>query len=217
MAKEFYVIFDMDGVIFDSERAYIDSFRDICCEDGIPFIEEACVECIGSNYQQTERIYKKWYGEDWDFAYYYGKVRERLGELRLPLKPYVREIFDWLGEEGIPCALATSTRKATVERMLGYAGLSDAFEAIVCGDTVVHSKPHPEIFLTAADRLGAAAEDCYAVEDSFNGVRAGHAAGMKVLMAPDILQPDDEIRAIAQAVLPDLRAVREYLMKEYEK
>ena len=217
MINKINLIFDMDGVIFDSERAYINAFRDICDDDGIPFIEEACIECIGSNWEQTKRIYERWYGDDWDFPYYYSKVRERLGELRLPLKPYVTEIFDHIKEHGLPCALATSTKSETVERMLGYAGLSDCFSAVVCGDMIKRSKPHPDIFLAAAEGLGARARDCFVIEDSFNGVRAGNAAGMRVLMVPDILQPDNEIRGLAEAVLPDLRKVKEYLIKEAQK
>ena len=214
MADRFSVIFDMDGVIFDSERAYINTFRDICGRDGIPFIEQACVECIGSNWDATKRIYEKWYGEDWDFPYYYNKVREEMGRLSFPLKPCVREIFDYLGSADIPCALASSTRRESVERMLDNAGLRECFSAIVCGDMVSRSKPAPDIFLAAGDALGAAPYECFVIEDSFNGVRAGHAAGMRTIMVPDILQPDDEIRSLAEAVLPDLGGVIEYFRKQ---
>ena len=210
MSDNFSVIFDMDGVIFDSERAYIDTFRAICEREGMPFIEQACVECIGSNWQATKKIYEKWYGEDWDFPYYYDKVREEMGRLSFPLKPYVRELFSYLADREIPCALASSTRRESVVRMLDDAGLSDHFKTLVCGDMVSHSKPHPEIFLAAAEALGELPGDCYVIEDSFNGVRAGKAAGMRTLMVPDILQPDEEIRALADAVLPTLGDVIEY-------
>lgn len=205
------VIFDMDGVIFDSERAYIREFRAICEEEGMPFIEEVCIESIGSNWDRTKKIYEKWYGTDWDFAYYYNLVRERMGKLRFEVKPYAHELFDYLSSVGIPCALASSTKTEIVKHLLDEAELIRYFEAIIGGDMVSHSKPHPEIFLTAAGRLGIPPEDCYVIEDSYNGIRAAHNAGMHPVMVPDILQPDDEIRALAQVVLPDLGAVMDYL------
>ena len=205
------VIFDMDGVIFDSERAFIDSFREICISEKIEFKEEACLECIGVNWNSSKAIFERTYGEDFDFPHYYELVRERMRGLRFPMKPYVHEIFAYLKERHIPTALASSTREVSVLRMLGEAGLTDRFDVIVCGDMVRHSKPHPEFFLTAAERLGADPANCYVIEDSFNGIRCARNAGMHPIMVPDILQPDEEISALAEVVLPDLNAVITYL------
>ena len=98
-------------------------------------------------------------------------------------------------------------------RMLSEANLTGYFHAIICGDMVSHSKPHPEIFLTAAERLDADPENCFVIEDSFNGIRCAHNAGMRPIMVPDILQPDDEIKGMAEIVLPDLHEVVLYLDK----
>ena len=211
MKNDLFVIFDMDGVIFDSERAYINAFRDICEQDGVPFIEEACIECIGANWNKTKLIYEKWYGEDWDFPYYYDKVREVLGKLVFPLKPGVFELLDCLKNDHSKIALASSTREVTVRRMLSYADLLKYFDVVICGDMVSHSKPHPEIFLTAAERLGAEPSKCFVIEDSYNGIRCAHNAGMRPIMVPDILQPDEEIKSLAEVVLPTLNEVIPYI------
>ena len=209
--KTIAIIFDMDGVIFDSEQAYIDSFREICEAEHIPFIEQACIDCIGANWNKSKEIFENAYGADFDFPYYYDKVRERLGQFRFPLKPYVNEILEYLKEIEIPIALASSTRERTVRRMLGEADLTRYFDIIICGDMVSHSKPHPEIFLTAADRSNALPQDCYVIEDSYNGIRCAHNAGMHPIMVPDILQPDEEIRGLAEIVLPSLKETAYYL------
>jgi beta-phosphoglucomutase-like phosphatase (HAD superfamily) len=101
-----------------------------------------------------------------------------------------------------------------VEKELADAGLLPFFDRVVGGDQVSRSKPHPDIFLRAAEALGEQAEHCLVIEDSFNGVRAGRAAGMQVIMVPDLLQPDGEMRSLAGAVEPSLLHVLEKMQKE---
>lgn len=211
--SDFAVIFDMDGVIFDSERAYIDVFAENVRKDGLPFIEEPCIESIGVTIDITRGIFHRYYGSDFDFEYYYHKGREVLMDRGVDLKPCVFELFDYLRSKEVPVALASSTHRPIVTRMLSDAGLIDYFDVLVCGDSVAHSKPHPEIFLKAAEELGTAPQNCYVIEDSFNGIRAAHAAHTHPIMVPDIVQPDEEIRSLAQAVLPSLCKVKEYLIQ----
>lgn len=205
------VIFDMDGVIFDSEQCYIDIYREILTRDGIDFIEQACIDAIGANWLRTREIWREYYGDSFDFEPYHQKAREFLRNRSFALKPYVHEIFECLKAHEIPIALASSTREESVMRLLREAELTEKFDAIICGDMVSHSKPHPEIFLTAAERLGADPEDCYVIEDSYNGIRCAHNAGMHPIMVPDILQPDEEIRGLCEVVLPSLNEVITYL------
>ncbi len=212
-AHEIAVIFDMDGVIFDSEQAYIDIYRELLTRDGITFIEQACIDAIGANWLRTREIWHEYYGDAFDFEPYHAEARAILTKKSFPLKPYVHEIFDHLKAQEVPIALASSTREESVMRMLSEAELVKNFDAIICGDMVSHSKPHPEIFLTAAERLSAAPADCYVIEDSYNGIRCAHNAGMHPIMVPDILQPDDEIRGLAEVVLPNLHEVIPYLEK----
>ena len=211
------VIFDMDGVIFDSERAYIAAYKKLAPKYGLndfEVIHRACMDSIGANRQKTKEIFFAYVGHEFDYLAYREDVQVELNKNDYVIKPGVYEIFDWLREIGAKIALASSTREVSVRKSLGKADLVKYFDQIVCGDMVSHSKPHPEIFLKAAEKLQVAPETCYVIEDSFNGIRAAHAAGMHPIMVPDILQPDEEIREKAEVVLPSLFEVKEYLEKQ---
>ena len=208
------VIFDMDGVIFDSEKAYIEWYKKLAPKYGLndfDAVHRACMDSIGVTRAKTKEIFFSYVGHEFDYDRYREDVQKELDMRTFELKPGVFALFDWLRDRGVPVALASSTRWENVSKMLDDAGLTAYFDAIVCGDMVSHSKPHPEIFLTAAGRLGADPSDCYVIEDSYNGIRAAHAAGMHPIMVPDILQPDEEIRGLAEAVLPRLDEVIDYL------
>ena len=211
------VIFDMDGVIFDSERAYIAAYKKLAPKYGLndfEVIHKACMDSIGANRQKTKEIFFAYVGHEFDYLAYREDVQVELNKNDYVIKPGVFEIFDWLRETGAKIALASSTREVSVRKSLGKADLVKYFDQIVCGDMVSHSKPHPEIFLKAAEKLQVAPETCYVIEDSFNGIRAAHASGAHPIMVPDILQPDDEIRGLADVVLPSLFEVKEYLEKQ---
>lgn len=211
------VIFDMDGVIFDSERAYIAAYKKLAPKYGLndfEVIHRACMDSIGANRQKTKEIFFAYVGHEFDYLAYREDVQAELNKNDYVIKPGVYEIFDWLRESGAKIALASSTREVSVRESLGKAELVQYFDQIVCGDMVSHSKPHPEIFLKAAEKLQVAPETCYVIEDSFNGIRAAYAAGMHSIMVPDILQPDEEIRGLAEVVLPSLFEVKEYLEKQ---
>ena len=127
------------------------------------------------------------------------------------VKPGTRELLAYLKDNGIKTALASSTSSASVLREIVGAGLEKYFDQIVCGDMVERSKPAPDIWLEALRRLGVDAADAAAIEDSFNGVRSAKAAGLYTIMVPDLVQPDDEIRALADQVFPSLKEVLEFI------
>ena len=216
MRADFAVLFDMDGVIFDSERAVLAVWRELAAEQGLEKIEEVFLRCVGTNKARTEEIFRAAYPA-LDFARFDGEARRRFRSRwsggRLPQKPGVRELLRSLREKGVPLALASSTETAVVRQELDEAGLLGFFDAVIGGDRVTRSKPDPEIFLRAAASLGAEPARCFVIEDSFNGVRAAAAAGMRPLMVPDLLPPDEEMRRLAEAILPDLYAVGAYLEK----
>ena len=214
MREDFAVLFDMDGVIFDSERALRAVWLELAAEGDLEEMERTYALCLGVNKARAEEIFRAAYPA-LDFARFDAEARRRFalrhGGGRLPLKPGAREILAALSARGVPLALASSTEGALVRRELDEAGLLGFFDTLVCGDQVRRSKPDPEIFLTAAARLGVEPGRCFVIEDSFNGVRAAAAAGMRPLMVPDLLPPDEEMRRLAEAVLPDLYAVERYL------
>ena len=130
------------------------------------------------------------------------------------VKPGVRELLGYLKDNGVKVALASSTSSKSVLREIIAAGLEKYFDEIVCGDMVTRSKPEPDIWLEALRRLNVEAKDAAAIEDSFNGVRSAKAAGLYTIMVPDIVQPDDEIRALADQVFPSLKEVLESIEKD---
>lgn len=210
------VVFDMDGVIFDSERATFNCWVELAEKYSIPDIEVPYRDCIGVNNNRTREICLAFYGADFPYEQYQIETSRMFHEKydggRLPLKPGVVELLSFLKEGGKKVALASSTKRERVMQLLGDADLLRFFDAVVCGDMVSHSKPHPEIFLKACQELGVEATDAYAVEDSYNGIRAAAAGKLRALMVPDMLPATEEMQTLAEAVLPSLVEVKEYLM-----
>ena len=211
------VIFDMDGVIFDSERLVIECWQVIAEKHNIPDIVEICMRVQGNNRQETGKRFREKYGNDFPYDTYKKEVtalfRERYGEGRLPLKPGVVKILEELKRNNIPLALASSTRSDIVKLEMEEANLLPYFDAVLGGDMVPRSKPEPDIFLAAAAALEADPTCCYVLEDSHNGIRAAYRAGMHPVMVPDMQQPTEEIRGIAEAVVENLLAALEYLQE----
>ena len=210
------VIFDMDGIIFDTERLYIESWKAVGEEFGLENVVEMAYKIIGVNETMSRKVFTEYYQgtKDYDLS------RKRLSEVfhsrydgRIPVKPGVREILAFLKERKIPIALASSTRIETVQRELKEAGLYQAFDHIIGGDMIKQSKPAPDIFLAAAQKLGAAPENCYVLEDSHNGIRAAAAAGMHPIMVPDLLEPTDEMQKLAETICPSLNEAIDYLRR----
>ena len=209
------VIFDMDGIIFDSERLVIECWEVVAAKHNIPDIVEICMRVQGNNRQETGKRFREKYGNDFPYDTYKKEVtalfRERYGEGRLPLKPGVVEILQDLKQRCVPLALASSTRSDIVKLELEEARLLSFFDAVLGGDMAPRSKPEPDIFLAAAKVLGAIPANCYVLEDSFNGIRAAHRAGMHPIMVPDMQQPDEEMRGLAEVIVDDLPKAMGYL------
>ena len=209
------VIFDMDGVIFDSERLVIECWETIAKKYNIPDIVEICMRVQGNNREETGKRFREKYGSGFPYEAYKKEVsalfRCLYGEGRLPLKPGVAEILKELKRKDIPLALASSTRTDIVKLELDEARLLQYFDAVLGGDMVSRSKPEPDIFLAAAEAVGAVPANRYVLEDSFNGIRAAYRAGMHPVMVPDMQQPTDEIRRLAEAVVENLLVALDYL------
>ncbi len=209
------VIFDMDGVIFDSERIIIELWEDFGEKNNIPHMHDVTIRCVGLNDKATEEVFKEAYGDDYDYRRFQKIISKQYHEMadggKLPMMIGVREILDYLKDNGYKIALASSTRTEVVTNQLKAANIYEYFDKVVCGDTVTHSKPHPEIFLKAADQLEVDITKVYIIEDSFNGIRAAHAAGAMPIMIPDMIEPDDEMREKAYKILNNLLEVIDFL------
>lgn len=214
MKKIDAVVFDMDGVIFDSERLVLDCWNFLAKKHSIPNIENTIRACIGTNKTKTKAIMKEIYGDQFPYDEYAKEAstlfHERYDGGRLPMKQGVLELLSFLKENDIKIALATSTRREVAIEELKNAGVLGFFDKVVCGDMVERSKPAPDIFIKACDELGVACENAYVIEDSYNGIIAGHAAGLHLIMVPDLLPPTDEMRAMADVILGNLLDVVDY-------
>ena len=205
------IIFDMDGVLIDSERQsnegwlwaagqlgvdmpmwLIDSFK------GAP--AELCCKFFDDYYKG---VIDYWEAKELRTQHVY-KIRETEG---IPVKKGVKDIFEYIRNNGLKCAVATSTRRESAEKTLHEIGVWDYLDAVVYGDEVERGKPEPDIFLCAAKAIGVNPSEAVVVEDSINGIKAGYAAGMRVVHIPDTIAIDDDIRKLTYMVCADLNGL----------
>lgn len=205
------IIFDMDGVLIDSERQsnegwlwaagqlgmdmpmwLIDSFKgapaELCCKFFDDYYK-GVIDYWGAKELRTQHVYK---------------IRETEG---IPVKKGVKDIFEYIRNNGLKCAVATSTRRESAEKTLHEIGVWDYLDAVVYGDEVERGKPEPDIFLRAAKAIGVNPSEAVVVEDSINGIKAGYAAGMRVVHIPDTIAIDDDIRKLTYMVCDDLNGL----------
>ena len=206
------IIFDMDGLLFDSERVFEQACFTYAPKYNIAVTHEIYMNTVGVSSTRAKEIFLDACG-DFD----YDGMRADISELMfrktedggIPLKSGVHDILQFLKQKGVKIALATSTRRKTTEYMLDSAQITLYFDHTVCGDEVLNAKPDPEIFLKAMELLGGTPEDTLIFEDSHNGIRAANAAGIPVIMVPDLLAPHNELRTFA--IVKDLDEAQAFI------
>jgi len=203
------VLFDMDGVLLDTEVLGRQIFVDVCAELGYVFQPEDFIHYLGCTYDEDERMMKERYGEDFPFAYMYGEYRRRLAAYIMSerdlTKPHLSECFAELKQRGIKLALATSTARPLFESYLPWIPqMQGVFDATVCGTEAGRGKPFPDIFIEAAKRLGLAPEECIGVEDSYKGLQSLTAAGCVRVMIPDIMPYGERVHGLVDFTLDHL-------------
>lgn len=208
------VLFDMDGLMFDTERLGTRAWMEVGRRHHIPITEDVLNTMRGRVLSDCIRIFKENYGEDFDF---WGLRKERTVlfesylQQGMPIKTGLRELLAYLRENQIKISLATSTDRRTAERYLDMAEIKGYFDVLLCGDMVTHGKPDPEIYIKAVSALGERPENCLVLEDSVLGVYAGYRAGCHVIMIPDMVEPGEEERQRAELCADTLLDVIEYL------
>ena len=205
------VVFDMDGLLLDTEVLARRALRLAGEELGIDIPETLSEAMIGVPLDGCRVLLVEHHGESVPAEpLFAASARHLLAQIRageLRVKPGVVEVLDRVRELGLPLAVATSSARQKAHDHLRAAGLDERFDAIVTRDDVHRGKPSPDLYLHAAKALRVAPRRCLALEDSYNGVRAAHAAGMTVVMVPDLLPPTAEMRELCHAIVSDLHVV----------
>ncbi len=208
-----HAIFDMDGLLFDSERVYEQGYITLAPKYGLVPNHELFLKTVGTAYEKSKEAFLEVY-KDLDYDAMRDDLRKYMKHAMesalIPLKPGVHNILSALKNNGVTISLATSTRRPLAMFMLKTGDINNYFDESVCGDEVTMAKPDPEIFFKAMNLLGGTPEDTVIFEDSHNGIRAANAAGIPVIMVPDLLPPVPELTTFA--VAEDLNAALKFIL-----
>ena len=199
-------IFDMDGLLFDTERMYRDSWKQSAQQFGLVHNPDFPRAVCGSSGAHMREIILQYYPQVDAKAFADDCILrvERELETHVPEKTGVRDILQYFKQHGVRVAVASSSKRATVLHNLKQADILSYFDAVVSGDQVTHGKPAPDIFLLAAQQIGCEPENCYVFEDGINGIRAGAAAGCMTIMIPDLTPPNAQLEQLCAGIYPSL-------------
>lgn len=208
------VIFDMDGLMFDTERVFVQAWDYAGEKIGVGKAGYMTIKTLGMNVALTREVWQAEFGDRYNEQELWKYTKKFLSDYyennKLPVKKGLYSLLDYLKSCSYKLAVASSSKKSEVEDHLRDAGVSEYFQAVIGGDMIGKSKPDPEIYLRACEMLHEMSGDCYALEDSKNGLLAAHRAGCIPLMVPDLWQPDHEILEIIAGKFDDLEQVRDF-------
>jgi HAD superfamily hydrolase (TIGR01509 family) len=206
------VIFDMDGLMFDTERLACEAWKEAASKFGYIFKDTLFIKTLGYTKEHVRAIISEYFGKEFPIEKIHNErlkiVDRRLRENGVPLKAGLFELLDFFKTLKLKMAVATSTDSSRATDMLKSAAVYDFFDIVICGDDIISSKPDPEIFLKAAEKLGCAAESCMVLEDSEAGILAASRAGMLPVIIPDMKQPSPEIEQLVYKRMGSLSEVQ---------
>ena len=211
------VVFDMDGVIFDTERIYADAWHEVGSAMNIQQMDIMLRNCIGLNGEDAKNYFIKVLGKEFPFEEFQRRTsqvyHQRIKDTGLPLKYGVEELLQFLKDQQYKIGLASSTKKTRIIEHLEKANLNDYFQTIISGDMVEYGKPNPEIYLKACDALEVNPKECIGIEDSSNGIRASSAAGLMTIFVPDLAEVSKEVESLLFAKMDSLIEIKNWLIK----
>lgn len=215
------IIFDMDGLMIDSERMTWKGYRKFCSEAGytmeLPFYKKM----LGHPMKDIRKMMIEEFGEQFPLEEIISKVHADLErqfrEEGVPKKPGLDEILEYGKESGYKMLVATSSDRNRVEKILKYAEIEVYFDDIICGDEVENGKPDPEVFINSCKKLHVSPAEAYVIEDSEMGVLAASRAGIDVICVPDMKEPEEKYRQLAFSVVKDLKEAKDLITAQEEK
>lgn len=212
------VIFDMDGLMIDTEKLLTKFWRQAAIEYGFHMTDENVYNIRSASHELASAMLKEIFGENFD----YDKIRQRRIELMneyiskngIEIKKGLFELLEYLKKNNYKIAVATSTPYERTEKYLNKINAFDYFDKIIGGNMIANGKPAPDIYLTACKALKLNPDQCIALEDSPNGIKSAYSAGCKAVMIPDLTPPDDYSKSVVYAVCESLDKVINILEKE---
>ncbi|MEM7099913.1 MAG: HAD family phosphatase [Pseudomonadota bacterium] len=213
------VVFDMDGTLLESEKLARSCFLRACTDVGWPDVDVGVYDqCVGATHAATRELLISGYGREFPIDDLLVRWSERyhahIEQYPLDIKPGVLKLLEELASRGVPMAVATSSLRPTTETKLNMAGLRPYFDHLVCGGEAEYGKPDPAPYLKAAALIGVAPHLCWGLEDSDNGLKSAHAAGLQVIQIPDEIHPSDEVRKIGHPILTSVQTLVDYLTED---
>lgn len=210
------VIFDMDGVLFDTEKVYLDVWTRVCEKYGYKMTKEIYCKVIATGRENVKRVFREEFGDNIPIEEMYKEKDTNLAielEKCIPVKDGAYELLTYLKKKNYNLALATSASKERMEKQLNHAGFRGVFDETVSRDEVRETKPNPEIFLKAAKKLGVNPKDCIVIEDSLAGVKAAYRGNMTPIHVVDLKEADKEVKKYCYKSFSSLIEIKEKVFK----
>jgi HAD superfamily hydrolase (TIGR01509 family) len=209
------IVFDMDGLLLDTESIALSTFVASCREFNFEPDLRVYYQCIGTTFPRVKEILVNGYGKDFPIeaiaALWLKKAYGEMIDKPVPLKMGALNLLRYLEKDGVKKAVVTSTAQDTALKMLANAQILPFFDFVLCGDQITYGKPHPEIYLRACQQLNEQPRNCLAIEDSDNGVRSAVSAGLEVIQVPDLLEPSAEVKTFGHRIVKSLIEVEEII------
>ncbi len=211
------VIFDMDGVLFDTEKIYLDVWTKVFKKYGYSMTKEIYCKVIATGRENVKKVFKEEFGENIPIEEMYKEKDKALEEelkKKIPIKDGAYELLRYLKNEKYKLALATSASKERMEKQLNQSNFRKVFDEVVCRDDVKKTKPNPEIFLKAANKLNVSPEECIVIEDSSAGVEAAYKGNMTPIHVVDLKGADEKIKRYSYRSFNNLYEIKNYFKGE---
>lgn len=209
------VIFDMDGLMIDSERVTFQGYQKVLGEMGLDISEDFYVTLLGRTIPTAKKLFLDVYGHNFDLDKVIPLVHQYMADLfeneGVPLKKGLLPLLQYLKENNYKTIVATSSQRNRVDRILQLTHLEEYFDDSICGDEVEHGKPDPEVFLRSCQKLGVEPHEAIVLEDSEAGIEAAYKGHIKVLCIPDMKYPEDQYAQMTTEILDSLEDVIDYL------